>query len=339
MCGALPECFQDLVRCGGTEIGGNERGLEIVQSRFRLESVNVHFGHIKTGKFGHGVRIVVVDFANQDADAAHGHAEHLGQLHAHGVWVLRRGPHGQGALLVPSRERRVRLHGIVLHARESVDILHDDVRPREGMRALPALEMELVADVGAGPGLEGGEIGEVAGQRLGRVDEGGAGSERLLQSGHGRQLLVRDLDQLEGLGGGALALGDHGGHGLALVARDLDGEDGAVAEGRTVVRIAPVQIGAGDDGTHAGRGPGAGDVHAEDLRVGVRRAEQLRVERAGQLHVRDIARAPRHLLGRVDAPHRLPDHAQRLGVRSHIPTIADGFPLCRHDRLSADVGM
>ena len=174
---------------------------------------------------------------DDDADAAHGHAEHLGQLHAHGVRILRRGPHGQGALLVPSRERRVRLHGIVLHARESVDILHDDVRPREGMRALPALEMELVADVGAGPGLEGGEIGEVAGQRLGRVNEGGAGSERLLQSGHGRQLLVRDLDQLEGLGGGALALGDHGGHGLALVARDLDGEDGAVAEGRTVVRM------------------------------------------------------------------------------------------------------
>src|SRR3989449_939018 len=35
---------------------------------------------------------------HDDADAAHGHAEHLGQLHAHGVWVLRRGPHGQGAL-------------------------------------------------------------------------------------------------------------------------------------------------------------------------------------------------------------------------------------------------
>src|SRR3954462_9943736 len=32
MCGALPECFEDLVRCGGAEIGGNEGGLQIVQS-------------------------------------------------------------------------------------------------------------------------------------------------------------------------------------------------------------------------------------------------------------------------------------------------------------------
>ena len=181
---------------------------------------------------------------HDDANPVERHAEHRGELDPHGVRILRGGPDGEAALLVPGGQRAVGLHGIVLHAREGVAVLEDEVGLGEGAGAAPALEVELVADVGARDGPEGREIGEVAGQGLARVDERRAGRQRLLDRGDGGEGLVVDVDPLERLAGRGLVLGDRRGHRLALVAHHVDGEDGAVAEGGAEVRVAPVEVGA-----------------------------------------------------------------------------------------------
>ena len=54
----------------------------------------------------------------------------------------------------------------MLHAREGVAVLEDQVGLGEGAGAAPALEVELMADIAARDGLERREIGEVAGQGL-----------------------------------------------------------------------------------------------------------------------------------------------------------------------------
>ena len=152
------------------------------------------------------------------------------------------------------------LHGIVLHARKRIAVLEDQVGLGEGGGAAPALEMELMAHIGARDGLERRQICEVAGQGLSGVDERGAGCQRLLNRGDGGERLVLDVDPLDRLAGRGLVLGDRRGHRLALVAHHVDGEDGAVAEGGPEIRVAPVKVGAGDHGVDAGHGARGGHV-------------------------------------------------------------------------------
>ena len=120
---------------------------------------------------------------HDDADPVERHAEHRGELDPHRVRILRGGPDGEPALLVPRGERAVGLHGIVLHARKGIAVLDDEVGLGEGAGAAPALEVELMADIGArDAACRRREIGEVAGQGLARVDERRAGRQRLLDA-------------------------------------------------------------------------------------------------------------------------------------------------------------
>ena len=163
-----------------------------------------------------------------------------------------------------------------------------------------------------GDGPERREIGEVAGQRLARVDERRAGRQRLLERGDGGQRLVVDLDQLERLARPRLVLGDHRGHRLALVAHHVDGEDGPVAERGAEVRVAPVEVGAGDHGVDAGHGARARVTSMRpDPRVRVRRAQERGVQPCPAAQVGDVARPARDLVQRVGPRHGSADDAER----------------------------
>ena len=203
------------------------------------------------------------------------------------------------------------LHGIVLHAREGIAVLDDQVGVREGGAAAPALEVELVADIAPCDGLERREIGEVAGQGLSGVDERRAGGQRLLDRGDGGERLVVDVDPLERLAGRGLVLGDRRGHRLALVAHHVDGEDGAVAEGGAEVRVAPVEVGAGDHGVDAGHGARGARVDRPDPRVRVRRAQERGVQHPRPRQIGDVARPSRDLVQRVGPRHGSADDAER----------------------------
>jgi hypothetical protein len=178
-----------------------------------------------------------------------------------------------------------------------------------------------MADVGAGDRLEALEIGEVARERLARVHERRAGRQRLAERRHGAKGLVLDRDQLERLPCLRLVVGDDGSDRLALVPDDVDREHGAVAEGGSVVRIAPVEIRRGHDGVDAARGPRRAEVDGGDARVRVGRAQERRVQHARQREVGDVARASRHLVDRVRPRHRVPDDAQ-WPRRAHRPGVS-----------------
>ena len=71
---------------------------------------------------------------HDDADPVERHAEHRGELDPHGVRILRGGPDGEAALLVPGGQRAVGLHGIVLHARKACSCPRGPGRPRRRRR-------------------------------------------------------------------------------------------------------------------------------------------------------------------------------------------------------------
>ena len=122
----------------------------------------------------------------------------------------------------------------------------------------------------------------------------------------GGERLVVDLDPLERLAGRGLVLGDRRGDRLALVARHVDGEDGAVAEGGAEVRVAPVEVGAGDHGVDAGaRRARRVTSMRPDPRVRVRRPQKRGVQHPRLGQVGDIARPSRDLVQRVGRGGRI----------------------------------
>ncbi len=86
---------------------------------------------------------------DDDSNPAEGYGEHRGQLGAYRVRVLGRGPDGQAALLAPLGQRRVRLHGVVLHSREAIDVLDDQLGLVKGVDTAPPHQIKLMADVGS----------------------------------------------------------------------------------------------------------------------------------------------------------------------------------------------
>ena len=133
-----------------------------------------------------------------------------------------------------------------------------------------------------------------------------------------RQHLVVYLDQGQGFLGGVQGGGRHGRHGMAAVERLVGGEHvvahvldarRALAEvDDLVVRGRSRQVGAGDDGAHAGHLRGAAGVDGTDAGVGVRRAEHLPVEQSRKAHVAAVDGSARDLVGAVVADRTRADH-------------------------------
>jgi hypothetical protein len=205
----------------------------------------------------------------------------------------------------------------VLDARERVRVLQREGSARERRLHVAALVVELVADVGARLRLQRGQIREVARERLARVHERRAGRERRLEGGHGRDLLVLHLDEVEGFHRRRLVDGGHRHHRLALVAHDVGGEQRPIAQGGAVGGVAPGEVRRREHGVDAAQRAGALDtVDAHDPGGREGRAQQPRVRHAGHLQIAQVARAPRDLLERIGPSHRSTDDRE-AAPRAH----------------------
>lgn len=139
--------------------------------------------------------------------------------------------------------------------------------------------------------------------RIGLVDHGRAGLQRILDIEHGRQGLVIDPDLGNGLERLAFAVGDNGKDRLALVADLVDRQRGLVilaevdeAEKRVEIDR---DIGATDDPAHAGRAFCVRGIDATDPCMGLCRAHDLQMQHALQLVIIEVARRARDVAKHV----------------------------------------
>ena len=224
--------------------------------------------------------------AEAAAHVGHHHADLLGrqledggQRIAQRVGVLRGGPHGERARVrVVIGQRRASLESHAGHPRVT-DLLADD-------------------HLGLGEALVHVAIRSADGQRgvVGPVVDGGLESGRGFGiRGHG-QRLVLDLDRLGAIGRLVGGLGQHDGQPLAhvdgaLVGEHGDGEGPALvlaAIGRGHGALDLWQIGRGEDGGHAGQGPGRLHAYLNDAGVGMTAPHHDHVQHAGAHEVVDV---------------------------------------------------
>ncbi len=276
----------------------------------------------------HGLFVVAEDLAAEaaahvggdDAQLVLGDAQHEGrQDQAQHVRVLRRRPQRVVArALVVFRRRGARLHGVGDQAIvDDVDL--GDVRGLgEG-----GVDIGLHADFPV--------IDQVA-RRFGGVDLGRALVERVGEIDVGRLLLVVDLDRLGGVLGLVVAVGHDHRHRVADIA---DGVDRHHRMRRRLVRLAVLVLDhpaadqaadlgvgdvlAGEDRDHARHRLGGRGVDALDLGVGVRRTQEVRVGRARERQVVDIAAGA----GQEALVFRPLDPGAYSGLRGHGYTPAD----------------
>ena len=181
---------------------------------------------------------------------ATGHAEQVGDLGAHEERVLAGRPE-RDLVALDLGDDRVRLHRVLVDGRERVLALDDDVRPREDRLELPAVDPVPVADVPV-TRRDLAEAVEEARLRLALGDERRAGGDRVGDVRDHRQLLVLDLDQLDGRRCGGHGLGRDRGDLLAVEAHLVDREDRPVLDRVPVVGVEVVEVGAGEDAHDAG---------------------------------------------------------------------------------------
>ncbi len=203
------------------------------------------------------------------------------------------------AVLGRHREPGLRAEeGLVLHA-DLVGAADHDVRqgPHLVGHAEAGDQVLLVADVAVGVRLVLVRLVHVA-VRL-RV-------EALLLGDDRGEHLVLDLDLLHRAPGGLRVVGRDQRDRLAVVPDPVDGQ------GRLVGDLQAVVLGAGDvlvgeHRVHAGHGERLGDVHGEDVRPGVRRAQRHAPEHVLVPHVGGVRELAAHLQRAVRAQRRAAD--------------------------------
>ena len=157
-----------------------------------------------------------------------------------------------------------------------------------------------------------GDGHRAVGHRLARVGLGArlghrrrAGLHGLERIDGGGQDVVLDLDQVERLLGDGQLVGGDGGHRMADEHHAVDGQDRMGPRGRLALQLR--DVGRGEDGPHAGQRPRLAGVDAHDARVRVGAAEELGVEQAAGLEIRDVLHLTGDLLGPIRAGDGEPD--------------------------------
>ena len=142
--------------------------------------------------------------------------------------------------------------------------------------------------------------------------------------GHGRsgvedggELLVGDLDEVDGGSGGLLVDGGDGRDLIAHVADLVRGERHLVLDEGTPAALEGVL--GGHHGPYAGQRLGSGGVDAQDAGVRVGAAEDLAGERAWRGDVGDVFGTARDFLEALDPWGGLPDDRQLVRLRHGAP--------------------
>ena len=133
--------------------------------------------------------------------------------------------------------------------------------------------------------------------------------QRLLDRAHDGELLVLDVDALQGCQRRRLVLGGDRRYGLAREADAIDGDDRPVLDRVTPVRVDVSEVGRGEDADDAGHALGLGRVDGDDPRVRDRRAQHLPVRHARHDDVAREQRLAAQLLGGVPARDGAADRA------------------------------
>ena len=226
-----------------------------------------------------------------DAHVRDRDSEQVGDLGAHEERVLAGRPE-RDLVALDLGDHRVRLHRVLVDGREGVLALDDDVRPREDRLELAAVDPVPVADVPV-TRRDLPQAVEEAGLRLALGDELRVGGGRVRHVRDHRQLLVLDLDQLDGRGCGRHGLGRDRGDLLSVEAHLVDRQDRPVLDRVPVVGVDVVEVGAGEDADDAGHALGGRGVDRDDPAVGDRAPQHLAVQHPRDEQVADELRPRR----------------------------------------------
>ena len=223
------------------------------------------------------------------------HLQHAGELAVQVVGDLRRRPHGQLPARLRQPDRAMGLDGCVGCPLEEVVALHHHIGIRQATVDIAERELDHLGDV------------SVAARLAGLVDvRATRGRDRFVRIEVDRQLLVGDVDEIEGGDGGFLVDRRHRGHAVAHIADLVHAEwilvgrpgDDAVGGGH---------VPAGHHGVHTRKRLGAGGVDRDDPGVGMGAAQDLAVQHAGKLDVVGVARASAGLGEPVHLAHAAAD--------------------------------
>ena len=237
------------------------------------------------------------------ADVGRGHRERLRQRAVQVVRGLGAGVDDQLAVRIFQRHRRVLLDRQVRIPLEEEHIVEQMIGGGEGGVDVAELERHRLVDVAV--------IAVVVNARL--VVREAVGRPR-----EGAQRLVCDVDQVDREIGGGFVARDDGRHRIADEA-DL------VAAQRMFV-VAHRENAVGDRKRFPGQHQvntvdlrGLARVHADDPRVGLRRAQQPAVQHSRQDDVVGEARLPRDLGAAIDPPARTTNHACGFHWSDRLP--------------------
>ena len=198
--------------------------------------------------------------------------------------------------------------------RHPVRLLDDHVGLGEALGHVAAVQPRLLRDVD-GLGRLGFRLGDrhgTVGHRLAGVglgpglgDRGGAGLHRLEGIDGRGQDFVLDLDQVERLLADGRLVSGHGGDRMPDEHHAVDGQHRMCPRRRLALQLR--NVGGGEDRPHAGQRARLARVDADDAGMRVRAAEELGVEQAAGLDVRDVLNLTGDLLRTIRARDREPD--------------------------------
>ena len=202
--------------------------------------------------------------------------------------------------------------------------LDDDIGLGEAFCHVAMAELMALGDVGRLLRRRFDALGEQVGMKHGR-----ARLHRLLDVGDVRQDLIVDLDQLQGLAGGGRVDRRHGRHRMPIVKGLVARHD--VARHVAQVAFDFLEVVAGDDGLHAGKGERLLDVDLADAGMGVGAAQYLAHQHAGRRHVGAEFGAADDLVDAVrpvrPAAHEAEALALRIVQRHYRPSLISAAAL------------
>ena len=257
-------------------------------------------------------------------NVGNGNAHETGGVVADREMALAAGPDGQLAIGLPVGGAGVGLDVALMHWRRGGLFLDDNVGVLEALVDVAQAEFEVIGDVGgrggvvvvpvaAGPERRVGNAGQLL------VEDGGAGLHAFLGVEHWRQRFVVDLDQRQGLFSDMGVGGGHTGDGVPLVehlaaGQHVGAEEAEVLEGafRQVAQLAGCfrPVGRGHNRKDSGERFGGAAVDGLDYGVGVRAAEYLAVDQAGEAGIGPIPRPPGNLVDPIRPDGARTDHVE-----------------------------
>ena len=253
---------------------------------------------------------------------------------AHREKLLRAAPYGQLAVTVPERGRGVRLYVALMHCLRVELALHYRIRLCEALLHIPVIEDKMVSDIRLLVA-----IAVAAGAKCGAchckqslVQYRRALCHRIIGGQSGRQHLIVHINQLRRFLCQMLARsrdrGDRMSHVQRLLARHDIAAEEAVVDRRALFLIDELggrirKVGSRDDRMHSRHRQRPARIDSANAGMGVRAANDLRVQQTGHRRIRGVARASGDLVHPV-VTHGPRTHDSELFVRqNHVGLVIE----------------